>query len=824
MLHSNDFYEMVVVEDIDRHAISSPSLSRDSITSGMDDEKLLLVSCLLALTRLQAIYRGWRLRRQAKKSLHSLLLDEGDSELLEIFKSSVTRDSFELEFYTVVIQRLWRNILRQRRITKAYQRIHTWLTRTLKYDHEGIAWVRRNQVKRIYFIEFYFEEVKQRIEKMFFKKSSSIDIQYVSHLRSHIVRDHKGHLHQVYRRSNQLQQPRDSNRCPWWKLLLDGPQAFKLQRLPHHQSAIPRIELTALRWKLHHDRDRYWSDSSAVYSLECKDPTTLYRISRDFTSPAVDIPVRYELEIIPESAVVTLQKWFRGIQLRLLIRYVSCLLLISLLTSSRDSIALQLMMHRASVVIQRLWRNSLLKVRFNLLNTIHSVCDAIDGGSIFLDALTYFSLIRFQKVTFIPPLYSRYPEFSCLPLIGSDGRLLLRRAYFGTQSFKDNRRFLKRWGFPHWLKLSWLKSTASPVPRHEKGSADLLKMLSSVVHTSVTRFALKSFEYDVIKLEFPSSSEAKWFAAALIIFTFDYITKSSVLPLNATKVHQKLNEHKLKIIQYSKSIQFTRHRFPIEAKIPLVPPPAYLMRNTDLQNRNEQVRFRFMMSAFRKTIHEVCSPIAENEDELLHEAGLWDPLRIVLWCARTNDERLSSTTELSNAEIAALTRMELKEFKEFSTRINEAIDRVKAKQFERIKQAEKSSVAAVIDARRQKHEECQLFRMELTGILYAYNVHVESEVLRRYEVTMLKRIRRLQSSKYVKQFRQENITKIMEQSHLYRESLEDKVELRTAEELLQLNQKKDLIQEAKFQKATVLAARKFFRTQGDVLLSLSKIK
>lgn len=114
--------------------------------------------------------------------------------------------------------------------------------------------------------------------------------------------------------------------------------------------------------------------------------------------------------------------------------------------------------------------------------------------------------------------------------------------------------------------------------------------------------------------------------------------------------------------------------------------------------------------------------------------------------------------------------------------------------------------------------------MELTGLLYDYNVHVESEVLRRYEVTMLKRIRRLQSSKYVKQFRQENITKIMEQSHLYRESLEDKVELRTAEELLQLNQKKDLIQEAKFQKATVLAARKFFRTQGDVLLSLSKIK
>ena len=284
-----------------------------------DEEESLLERCLCALTQLQARFRGWRLRRQAKKTLHSILLDHQDADLLDMFRTSVSRDSFELEYHAVHIQRRWRKILLERRYSRASQRIRRWIVKIMMKDREGLMWVNQHNVQKIFFIEFYVEEVKHRLEKICSNKESSlITIQPVSYLRSHIVRDPCGHLQQVYRRCKGR---RYIPQYEWWRPLLSSGCAAQLQRLPHHLAAIPRAELTALRWRLLHDRDRYWGDSSAVFALECRDPALLYRITRDFGSAAVDIPVRYDFEVLPETAAVVLQKWCRGTQLRQIIKY-----------------------------------------------------------------------------------------------------------------------------------------------------------------------------------------------------------------------------------------------------------------------------------------------------------------------------------------------------------------------------------------------------------------------------------------------------------------------------------------------------------------------
>ena len=295
------------------------TLPHDPLHPIMNEEEMFLLErCLHALIQLQAQYRGWRLRRQAKKALLSVLLDHQDTDLLDMFKTSVTRDSFESEYYAIQMQRRWRRILLRRRYSRAYQRIRQWVVQIMLKDREGLLWMNRNQVQRIFFIEFYVEEAKYRLEKICNEMMSLVHIQPVSYLRSHIVRDPLGHLQQVYRR---CKRQRHINQSEWWKPLLSPANAVQLQRLPHHLSAVPRIEVSALRWRLQLDRDRYWCDSSAVYGLECREPGLLYRITRDFTSAAVDIPFRYDFDVLPETAAVVVQKWYRGIQLRHRIKY-----------------------------------------------------------------------------------------------------------------------------------------------------------------------------------------------------------------------------------------------------------------------------------------------------------------------------------------------------------------------------------------------------------------------------------------------------------------------------------------------------------------------
>ena len=271
----------------------------------------------------------------------------------------------------------------------------------------------------------------------------------------------------------------------------------------------------------------------------------------------------------------------------------------------RSSIGQRLVCRRAAITLQRLWRGNLLRVRMHLLHRLFDVSRDIHSYSVFLDALAYYSLIRFQELAYVPRFYRRYPEFLCAPVISSDGKLMLRRAHFGTKPPKSNHAHPKRWGFPKWLGLTYDRAAAPPIARHDSGNACILKVFACISKTSICRFAMKGADYDVIKLDFSCVEEAKLFAVGLIVFTFDYLTKSCVTPMNEEFVMRRMQESKATILAHARSPLFTRHRYPIEASFPLQSLPPYLLRSVNMQNRNALVRFRFMMSALRKTITDL---------------------------------------------------------------------------------------------------------------------------------------------------------------------------------------------------------------------------
>ena len=452
------------------------------------------------------------------------------------------------------------------------------------------------------------------------------------------------------------------------------------------------------------------------------------------------------------------------------------------------------------------------------------VCRNTNRNCVFLDALAYFSLIRFQELAYIPRFYRRFPEFLCVPVIDSHGKLKLRRAHFGTKSSKSSPASLARWGFPKWLGLSFGRSTAPPVARHENGTAFLLKIFTSIPQTTLTRFILQGAEYDVVKLEFSSTDEAKTFAAGIIVFTFDYLSKTSVTPMNEELVLSKIQESEPIILAHARSPLFTRHRFPIEASFTLQPLPPYLWRNVNLQTPIALVRFRFMMSALRKVVTNLTSSAVEDGGVANGEEELWESTRIVLWCSRRDAKPNSNTNTLDNAELAALTRMEMREFKEFSRKMIESERKLKAQLHDRVRASERLSIQAVLSARQQKNDECRAFREELRSLLENYNLMVESDMLDRYERSTLQKIRRLQSENYVKRCRQEAVDRVVDEARSHRDHLAMETEVRAAEEASELRRKKSLIEGKKSQRLAAMATRRFFREQGDVLLALSRIK
>ena len=214
----------------------------------------------------------------------------------------------------------------------------------------------------------------------------------------------------------------------------------------------------------------------------------------------------------------------------------------------------------------------------------------------------------------------------------------------------------------------------------------------------------------------------------------------------------------------------------------------------------------------------------DDKDEVVDEKELWDSSRIVLWCSRKEDQPNSNAMELSNAEIAALTRMEMQVFREFSRKMIESQRKLKAQLHNRIKDDEKMSVEAVLLSKRVKYEECRTFRDEMKSHFENYNVITESMMLDRYAKITLQKIRRLQSASYVKRCRQETVDRIVDEARQERECLAFEDELREAEEYEEIQRKKSQIEDKKSQRIAMMASRRFYRKQGDILLALTKIK
>lgn len=465
---------------------------------------------VLLLVKLQALARGYMHRNKSYRGLAMFLFEERLFPLVEFiqnlyFKERQSLSEDEEAAGSRVVERPPSHFLPVVSIDKSAITIAKYIYKYIRRQQKELNWLATLKVKRIFFLDCYLDDAMQRLESKFSEELAKGDIAVseVPGIRSYTMRSRIGKPYQLLQRWSNCMHASERTH-PWWHRLADNASATSISKLC--RTFIPPKECSSLNSRISQDPDRIREGSNCLCSIECSSIRILQAVIRDFFRIYDDIPVFYDVDILPYIAAVQLQKVFRSFRAR---------------TYARTFITTRLIQLRLVNVFVQKWRDRSLNRRFALLSTLKRVTSKVNSKALFIDLHTYYALLRFTGVKTLPGYVADFPEFM-LAVEATPSGLAIKYSH-SKESHSRNRKL--RWGLPDWLGLKLRRVDGTAADRYKSGGCGVIDLLMAASSTHVRRTVVSrgqhSAEYCVIQLEFRTIALAKQFAALLALLTTD---------------------------------------------------------------------------------------------------------------------------------------------------------------------------------------------------------------------------------------------------------------------------------------------------------------